>query len=531
MAVPRGPKHRRRRGAPYRRWPRRLLIVVNVVVAVFVATAGSVYGYYRYTLASIHTQPAHSLTANGDGGSSPKYDGLPPENILLIGNQSRIGTTNPAYGGSSENASLADVMMILHLDPRTRQASLLSIPRDLFAPMPAGSPVGDWSKLNGALNDGNQGPNNLIAAIQQDFGIPINHFVEIDFSGFLKTVNALGGIRMYFPERLYDGTSDLGIYHTGCQLIRGPQALALVRSRHLQYDPPGVSPSYPPAWPSDPESDLSRIVRDHVFLKVLITTAERKGLSDPFTAANFINALIDQVTIDPALKAQLLTLVKVYGHLAPSSLKETTIPVDAGGALNGYVYGGYDYGDVLFPRDPADMAAIEKWDPGVYADAVAPKRVVVADATGTGSAGTIADGLRRAGVSVAGTSTAPVQASFSETLVQYHPGQVAMALDVEKHLAGAVMLRSSGGVRSGTVEIVLGGLVSVTGAHASGSSPSSTGSTSTTAPASGASGSGASGTSPTTKAPTTTTTTVPAPSGTTGTPSADKLAPWDPRPC
>ncbi|MHB1930315.1 MAG: LCP family protein [Acidimicrobiales bacterium] len=505
------PKHRRRPGRRYRRWPRRVLVAVNVVVALGVIAAGSVYGYVRYTIASIRTLPAPSAT-RPQYHSPEAYHGLPPENILLIGNQSRAGTNNPAYGqGAQYSASLSDVIMILHLDPRTRQASILSIPRDLFVPMPAGSPVGSWGKINAALNDGIKGPDNLIKAIHQDFGIPINHFVEIDFNGFLKTIDALGGVRLDFPERLYDGTSDLGIYHTGCQLIRG----ALVRSRHLQYDPPGVSPAYPPAWPADPESDLSRIVRDHVFLKVLLTTAEHEGLSSPFRANAFISALIDQVTMDPGMKGQLIALAARFGHLAPGSLLETTIPVSVGGALNGYYYGGYGYGDVEFPTQPADDRAVNAWDPGVFAGAVKPSRVVVDDATGTGTAAVTAAALTRDGLPVTSTGTVPVQSSLSETLVRYHPGQVAQGVYVEQRLGGAVVLQSDASVRPGSVVVDVGSDVVVTGAGAVGSATTATTATSA---------------APTT-APSTVPAGAPAPAGTFSSPARDALTPWDPRPC
>lgn len=519
------PKHRRQRLQPYRRWPRRVLVGVNVAVALCVVAAGSVYGYVRYTIASIHTQPVAGLSPP-EARSPEAANGLPPENILLIGNQSRIGTNNPAYGSAAaEGAALSDVTMILHLDPRTRRATILSIPRDLFVPMPAGSLVGQWAKINAALNDGTAGPENLIKAIHEDFGIPINHYVEVDFSGFLRTVNALGGIRLDFPMRLYDPVSDLGIYHTGCQLIRGPQALALVRSRHLQYDPPGVSPAYPPAWPADPESDLSRIVRTHIFLRVLLSTAQRKGLSNPFTAASFVNALIDQVTIDPGLSAQLLPLVRAFRHLAPGSLQATTLPVTAGGALNGYYYGGYNYGDVLFPTQPADMRAIEQWDPHAFSGLVAPSRVIVEDAAGTGTAALTAAALTRDGLPVASTGVLPPQSTLSETLVRFHPGQELMGLDVERRLSGAVIMQAAAGVRAGTVEVVLGNVVGVTGGAAGGSASGITGG------GAGGSATTALATSPPKTARPTAAATVPLPSGTVATVARDALAPWDPRPC
>lgn len=495
------------------RWPRRVLVAVNLLVALALIASGSVYGYARLTLASIRTQAAPGLSSTSTGAEA--YNGLPEENILLIGNQTRSELTNPQQIAEFGNpkvlsGSLSDVVMILHLDPRDRTASLISIPRDLFAPMPAGSPVGAWGKIDAALNDGSKGTDNLIKAIHEDFGIEINHYVELNFDGFMQTVNALGGVRMDFPERLYDPDSLLGIYHTGCQLIHGFQALALVRSRHLQYDPPGVSPTDRVAWPHDPQSDLSRIVRDHEFLKALLTRAEHRGLSNPITAVHFVHALINQIVMDPGLRSQLPQLVERFGHLGSGSIPTLTIPVTTAGALTGYTYGGVSYGDVDFPEQPADWNAIEHWDPDALVTA-RPHQVVVVDGTGAGSAPAqvVTSALSRDGLPVGTPGVATVEASTTETLVQYHPGQEAMALDVMKELHGAVMLDSVAAVPAGRVVVDLGTAVSAVGELASSNSSSTT-------PSSSASS---------------TTTTVPAPSGVYKGHAHNDLTQFDPRPC
>ena len=211
-------RDRHRRLIPRSRWPRRLLIAANIVVALCLVAAGGAYGYVRYRIDSIHTQAASNLTTQSGGGGGGGGGGS-PENIMLIGNQTRAGLSagQAAQFGNPQqlSGSLSDVLMILHLDPAKRTASLLSIPRDLFAPMPAGSPVGKWQKIDAALNDGTNGPNNLIRAVQEDFGIPINHYVELEFNGFANTVNALGGISMDFPEPLWDAYSQLWVPQTG----------------------------------------------------------------------------------------------------------------------------------------------------------------------------------------------------------------------------------------------------------------------------------------------------------------------------
>jgi len=497
MRTPPTRHHSRRRLIPRRRWPRRLLILVNTVVAVCLVAAGGAYGYVRYRIDSIRTQGAAHLTANPGGAGSP-------ENILLIGNQTRAGLS-PAqaaqFGNPQElSGSLSDVIMILHLDPRTDKASILSIPRDLFVPMPPGSPVGSYQKVDAALNDGPNGPDNLIQAITDDFGIPINHFVELNFNGFMNTVNALGGINMYFPERLWDQYSLLWVPNTGCIHLNGAQALALVRARHLQYDPPGDNaPRYD--WPHDPLSDLSRIVRDHTFLRVLFSTALSKGLGNPLTLNAFLAAVINQITIDPGLKGQLLSLAARYRHISPNSVAETTLPVVT---VNNYYYGGYQMGDVDFPVQPLDNQVIAAWDHNALPAAQTPASVNVYNVTGIGLLATdTAAGLRAYGLPIGTIGNGPVKGTPSETLVRYHPGQLALAMSVFQHLSGPVMLQQDAAVQPGTITVDAG-----TGLTVPAPSPTTSGgSTAKT----GAAKQTVNGQKPSS--------------------AGDHLTPWDPRPC
>jgi LCP family protein required for cell wall assembly len=472
------------------------------VVVVCLVAMGSAYGYVRYRIDKIATAPSHDVTKP----TGPVTDGLTAENILLIGNETRQGLT-PAqqlqYGSSlSYSGSLADIMMVLHLDPVTGKASILSIPRDLFAPMPADSPVGPYQKLDAALNDGVEGPDNLVTAIQDDLGIPINHFVEINFNGFINSVNALGGINVYFPEPVWDAESLLYIATPGCHHLNGVSALALVRARHLQYDPPGDHEAkyY---WPQEAQSDLARIVRTHTFMKVVAETARSKGLTDILQANAFITAILGQMTVDQGLKDQLTTLVERYHGLNPGDIPETTFPVAIVDS-NGYYYDYASIGDVEFPVQPKDDNVIRAWDPQALPAPVAPSAVHVVSITGSYDAALLAgQRLSKGGLHVTSESVGAVPASTTETLVLYHKGQRAEALDVMGHLSGAVMMQLDPSLPAGTVEVDLGSVVAVK--VASAKSTASKGRT--------------------------TTTTVPTPQGEPASPAADVNEPWDPRAC
>ncbi len=537
------------RARSHGRWPRRFLVAVNVFVLLCLVAVGVAYGYVRYEIGRIATAPSSRETPEGhySGGGNipiPKADltgGLKPENILLIGNQTRQGLTpyeQRLFGSSlTLSGTLADIIMILHLDPATDTASLVSIPRDLFAPMPAGSPVGSYQKIDAALNDGKNGPDNLIAAIQQDWGIPINHFIELNFNGLINVINAIGGINVYFPDPVFDAYSLLNIPTPGCHHLNGFYALTLVRSRHLQYEPPGVHEPVAD-WPYDPESDLARIVRTHTFLKIVADKIKKEGLADPFRAPGFISAIVGDITVDSGLKSELVKLVLHYRHVNISSVAETTLPT---APMNNYYFGGYGVGDVLFPVEPADMNVIRAWDPSALPAPVAPKTVNVQSITGSYEAAVAAgQALTSDGLHVASTTTGTVPSSTTETYVLYHQGQVAEALDVMKYLSGAVMMAQSSSVPAGTVEVQLGNVVSVTSKLSGASKTSTTTGLGTTTAT----------TAPTTTAPTTTsstlrasvpssskahvaptTTTVPTPGGIAPSSATGTDQPWDPRAC
>ncbi|MGH9067529.1 MAG: LCP family protein [Acidimicrobiales bacterium] len=202
------------------------------------------YAYLRYRVGQIGrvALPALSQAANApsagvtQGGSPgagvahgadpPPANGLPAMNILMVGNNSRCvlnGKQAGAFGSCAQVAGgRSDVTTILHLDPATHRAALLSIPRDLWLPIPGTHKA---LLVDDALN---VGPQRLVQTIENDLGIPINHFVELNFDSFQKVVSDLGGINMDFPVPVKDSYSGLDITNAGCLHLNGTQALALV---------------------------------------------------------------------------------------------------------------------------------------------------------------------------------------------------------------------------------------------------------------------------------------------------------------
>ena len=174
----------------------------------------------------------------------------PAENFLLVGSDSRQNVDpndpNAAVIGDANDVvgSRSDTIMILRRE-KGGGASLLSLPRDLWVPI-AGR--GESNRINSAFNDG---PDVLAQTITEALGIPIQHYVEVDFVGFQRLVDAIGGVEVCTMHLAQDLNSGLRL-NPGCQNLNGSMALAYARSRHYEEWVDGD-------WEADPTGDIGRI--------------------------------------------------------------------------------------------------------------------------------------------------------------------------------------------------------------------------------------------------------------------------------
>ena len=281
-------RHGRHGKKPRHRKAAWILASLGVVVLLVV---GGTAGYAWYLNHEIHRIDVRGLTDVPTRGADAGT-----ENILMVGSTDRCALTvqNAAYGLCSQgvNGVNSDVVMILHLDPSAHSVSILSIPRDLFVP---NARTTGANKIDAALY---QGPSQLVTAINENLGIPIQHYVVLNFDTFANVVNALGGVKMYFPEPVYDAYSGLQQLTSGCVTLDGVHALQVVRARHLQYKGPGVTTDLPQYWPSETLSDLARIRRDHEFLRVLGAAVAKQGLDNPVTDERLVSGVAPQLHVD-----------------------------------------------------------------------------------------------------------------------------------------------------------------------------------------------------------------------------------------
>lgn len=462
------------------------------------------YGYVRYRYGQIHKTTVKGLTAEAPSGAI---------NILLIGENCRAclnGKQANAFGSAQQVAgNRSDVTMILHLNPSKHTAALVSIPRDTFVPVPGTTGA---NRVDDALN---KGPSMLVKTIEDDFGIPINHFLALNFDTFQGVVNSLGGINMYFPDPVKDAYSGLNVPNPGCHRLNGFQALALVRARHMYYMQNGV-------WHYDPTGDISRIHRDHEFLKVL-SSQLRPKLSNPLTVNSILGSVAPQLQVDSGFGvSEMLHLALAYRSVNPNTIPTNTLPVFE--VPGNFSYrGATGYGAVVFPVGPTDWNIVDS-QLGISVPSF-PSGTSVAVMNGSGiagQAGQVATALRGLGATVTAVGNTTPASYPAETVVYYTPGNLQAAQALLPHLAGNTVMGKLPSLPSGAaVEVVTGTYLTVT--TSSAASPATS-----TAPASGAT---------TTPAPTTTTpastgkpSTGPVPSVDV-TPASEPLPSYDPRAC
>ncbi|HEY4375673.1 MAG TPA: LCP family protein [Acidimicrobiales bacterium] len=438
----------RRAGPRLRRtWPQRLLISFNACCVVAALVTAGALGYANKKAGEIpRVRLGDSLTASG------KLKNGQPQNYLIVGVDSDAGLgpdSIASHGRQSVSGLRSDTIMVLHIDPAHGQASILSFPRDLWVDVPnAGS-----SKINAAIEIGSEqdpnggGPKLLIDTLKQNFQVGISHYVQINFAGFESMVDALGGISVYFDTPVRDRNSGLAVDTgtPGCIPLNGEQALAFARSRHYQALRNG-------RWVSDPLSDLSRIQRQQLFVRKVITKAISEGIRNPLKLKSFVEVGVKNVTLDDTLTLDdLVSVGERFKSFNPDTLKTYTPDVID------VVHEGQEALD-LKPNDPYNTQLLNYFQ-GNSTDATGSGidssltagvvRVQVSNGSGVANQATrVTRALQDAGFQ---TDAPAIDASTDHTVVLYPAGQQAQAQLVARYLDGPVELRATNFVTVVTV--------------------------------------------------------------------------------
>ena len=347
-----------------RTWPERLAIGASIIAAVLCfATAGGLVAAYvvlhQRKVVEI-TNPAEEQPTAG-GGAAPAEptttrapDGtvarqqpdapttttpptFPPadpaaKNFLLTGadNGACIDPNSPfaaAFGDREDMGERSDTIMVFRVDPSASRVAVLSFPRDLYVTI-AGS--GNQARINSAYE--RDEPQRLIDTIYENFGVGVDHFIQVDFCAFKTLVDAVGGVSVPFQFPARDTHTGLNVPTTGCFKFDGEHALAYVRSRYYEYeDPPGSG-----NWKQDQSFDLGRISRQQDFLRRTLSSVLAKGPFNPRVARGLIKSATQYIVTDSGLSpAKLLEFAGVLDDVEPAGILTYQIeatPREVGGA-------------------------------------------------------------------------------------------------------------------------------------------------------------------------------------------------------
>jgi len=155
--------------------------------------------------------------------------------VLLLGTDAREDSPGPAR---------TDTMILVTADPAANKVVIISIPRDLWVPIPGHG----YNRINtanffGDIEKPGKGPQLAEQVVADNFGVPVQHYIRVRFSGFVEVIDTLGGVTIEVPRDLEDArypTADYGYQHVfipaGVQHMDGETALIYARSRHSTSD-------------------------------------------------------------------------------------------------------------------------------------------------------------------------------------------------------------------------------------------------------------------------------------------------------
>jgi len=291
-----------RSGHPHRTLRQRLLFGGNLVLALALVVSGSGMLYANWKLSNRQVVTIDTVPVEGDGNLNLPEGDLSARNYLITGsdNDACIDPDSPYAGGFGKRTAYgerSDSIMVIRVNPKDNQAAILSFPRDMWVKQAGSSRKG---RINSNFDKKN--PNRLVRTITENFGIKIDHYVNVDFCTFKEVVDAVGGVRVPFTYKARDRRTGFQVLRARvCYTFQGDHALAYVRSRHYRWFDPKTS-----TWRSDGTSDWGRISRQQDFTKRMIKKALDKARTNPRVATNILNAALRNVITDDKVTPLLL---------------------------------------------------------------------------------------------------------------------------------------------------------------------------------------------------------------------------------
>jgi LCP family protein required for cell wall assembly len=265
----------------------RKVFLVTAGILSFLLAGGSAFSiatikYAEHRLTRVETGPdctgdcIHITHTPGECSKSPC-------NFLILGSDSRSGLTSGQQSQFGNTTTVpgqrADTIILVNVDPIRNRTVVLSIPRDLRVEIPGYG----FDKINSAFEH-KHGADLMVQTVEKLTGMRINHFVEVNFTGFERLVSALGGVHICIDKPMEDKLAGLHLPQAGCYDLKGAQALAFVRARHVE---------------GDTIPDFSRISRQQQFMRVVIQKLLSFGVVLHFRS--LIDAVQNNLVVDDKL--------------------------------------------------------------------------------------------------------------------------------------------------------------------------------------------------------------------------------------
>ncbi|MEU6146039.1 LCP family protein [Streptomyces sp. NPDC047081] len=311
-----GPRHRAKGRRKPRSEHRKALMLMAWTAAGILVLGGTGAGYLYFKL----NGNIKSVDINGALGTDrPTKVDNGSENILVLGSDSRSGTNKKLGGGTDDGSARSDTAMIVHVYKGHKKASVVSIPRDTLVDRPECTDdkgvthdAASGVMFNTAYTTG--GATCAVKTVESVTGLRMDHYLEVDFSGFEKLVDELGGVKVTTTKDITDKQSHLSL-KAGTHTLNGKQALGLVRTRH------GVGDG----------SDLGRIQLQQAFIKALVDQVKHMGLfTNPKKLYDLADTATSAVTTDSDLGSvnSLMSFANGLKSISSSKMQMITMPVE-----------------------------------------------------------------------------------------------------------------------------------------------------------------------------------------------------------
>lgn len=321
VETPRGPRRPGRgelspRAAMSARRQRRFLMVTGAMSVFTLLTSGGAWAFQNYV-----TDALDKVDVGGLGGD----DGGPKGamTILVAGVDRREGLTKAQQKAAKlghEPGERSDTMLLVRVSRDHDRVSIVNLPRDSYVTIPSHDSNGSEGpkgqrvpsrpgKLTWAYQFG--GPTLMVNTIKRATGVSIDHYIEVNFYGFVKMVDALGGVDVCTEQPIDDEKSGLKL-PAGKSHVDGLKALGFARAR---YSLTGGS-------------DLGRIDRQQQFMASMMKQAlSSRTLSDPVKSTKFLNAALQSLRVDKDLAENLPKLTEQMKDLSTDDLTFAKVPL------------------------------------------------------------------------------------------------------------------------------------------------------------------------------------------------------------